>query len=266
MTTATRPAESAPSGLAVARALTSRNLLTLRRVPSVLVPSLIFPLFVVIAFSGAYSALTRLPGFPVDHMIDWMLPFAAVQAAAFAGVNVGLGTIRDLQGGFFDRLRVAPVSPLALVAGPMLGALGRALIPLVAVLVVGTLAGARLRGGLPGLIALVVAAEAVAFIAAGWAVGLALRLRDLRAAPLMQVGIFMSVFLSTAQVPLTIMTGWLRGVARINPMTYVLALSRQGFIADVTWDQTWPGLLALAGGVVALAAFAVRGLASLSRV
>ncbi len=245
-----------------AAALARRHLLLIRRMPSVLVPAIVFPLFIVVGFSGAFGALTRLPEFPVDNMIDWILPMAVVQASAFAGVNVGLSVVRDLQGGFFDRLQVAPVSRLAFVMGPALGAMARALLPLAVVLTTGLAAGARLRGGLAGLLALVVAAEGVALVAAGWGVGLAFRLRDQRAAPLMQVGILLAVFLSTAQVPLAVMTGWLRTVAGLNPMTSVLALGRQGFIGPVTWAQTWPGLLALAGGLVVLGFFSVRGLAS----
>jgi hypothetical protein len=46
-------------------------------------------------------------------------------------------------------------------------------------------------------------------------------------------------------------------------MTNILALSRQGFIGDVTWAQTWPGLIALVGSTVVLTLFALRGLRSI---
>jgi ABC-2 type transport system permease protein len=250
---------------AVAGALAVRSLMMIRRVPAVVLPTLVFPIVIVIAFSGAYGAIARLPGFPVDAMIDWVLPMSIVQGAAFAGVNAGLGLIRDLEGGFFDRLRLAPTSRASLVAGPVLGAVGRAVVPLVVVLGVGVLAGARLRGGALSVAVLTVASLGSAVMAAGWATGLAFRIRSMRAAPLMQVGIFTTVFMSTAQVPLSVMTGWLKSVARVNPMTYVLQLARQGFVGDVTWGHTWPGLLALGGGVLLLMTFAVRGLASFDR-
>lgn len=254
----------APSSLTVARSLAARNLLMLRRVPAVLVPAVIFPVIIVVAFSGAYGAMVRVQGFPVSDMIDWMLPMAIVQGSAFSGVNVGLGVIRDIETGFFDRLIVAPASRLSIVAGPMIGAMGRALIPCTVVLVVGLLAGAHLPGGFLGVVALLVAALGAALIAAGWGVGLALRIRNMRAAPLMQLGLFLTVFLSTAQVPLDVMRGWLRPVARLNPMTNVLALARQGFIGQANWSDTWPGLvaIALAGSLMTL--FAVRGLRRLT--
>jgi len=252
--------------VSVTGALAVRSLLMIRRVPAVVLPSLIFPIVIVVAFSGAYGALVRLPGFPVDDMLDWVLPMSIVQGSAFAGVNAGLGLIRDLEGGFFDRLRLAPTSRTSLVMGPLLGAVSRAAIPLVIVLCVGLVAGAHVRGGVVSSVAtLVVASLGAAVIAAGWAIGLALRIRSMRAAPLMQVGIFVTIFMSTAQVPLTVMTGWLKSVARVNPTTYVLQLARQGFIGPITWSHTWPGLLAIAVGAVLLVAFAVRGVASFDR-
>ena len=223
----------------VASSLAGRSLVLIPRVPSTFVPSLIFPIFSVVAFSGAFSAVANIPGFPVPKVIDWMLPMSIVQGAAFSGMTVGMGIARDLESGFFDRLLLAPVKPLGLIAG------------------------ARLRGGVPGGLMLLVASLGTALSGAGWSIGLALRAKSMQIAPLMQMGIFLAVFLSTAQVPLNVMTGWLHQVARFNPMTNILALSRQGFIGDVTWAQTWPGLIALAGGIVVLSLFAVRGLRGL---
>jgi ABC-2 type transport system permease protein len=247
---------------AVTRKLAGRSLMLIPRVPSTFIPSLIFPIFLTVAFSGAFSALVRLPGFPVPKMIDWVLPMAIVQGAAFAGITTGLGVARDLEGGFFDRLRLAPVRPTALVTGPLLAAMGRSIPPYLIVLVVGMLSGARMPGGIAGALVLLVAAIGVSVVAGGWGIGLALRIKSMQAAPLMQVGVFVLIFLSTAQVPLAVMTGWLHTVARFNPMTNVLALARQGFIGHVTWAGSWPGLLALLLGCGLFTLFAVRGLRS----
>ena len=261
-----RERERARGGRAatVAARLAARSVMLIPRVPSTFIPSLVFPVFSVIAFSGAFSALVHLPGFPVPKMIDWILPMTIVQGAAFAGLTTGLGVARDLEGGFFDRLLLAPVRPMALIAGPMLAAVLRAFVPYLLVLGVGLIGGARLPGGLPGALTLLVAAEGAAVIAGAWSVGLALRIKSMKAAPLMQVGIFISIFLSTAQVPLAVMTGWLHGVARFNPTTNILALSREGFVGHVNWHDTWSGLLALAGAILVTGTFAVRGLRSVT--
>jgi hypothetical protein len=36
--------------------------------------------------------------------------------------------------------------------------------------------------------------------------------------------------------------------------------ARQGFVGGITWGDTWPGLLALAGLLALLSALAVRGM------
>ena len=248
------------SALRVAGRLAWRSIALIVRVPAMVVPMLIFPIFSVVAFSGAFSAVARVPGFPAETMIDWMVPFAAVQGAAFAGVMVGLGVARDLESGFFYRLLLSPVRPAALVAGPMMASLLRGLVPFAIVLVVGAVAGVHLPGGVLGLVTLLVACQGVAAVAAGWSVGMALRFGSMKVAPLVQMALFLTMFLSTAQVPLAVMTGWLHGVARFNPMTNVLRLAREGFVGEVGWDGTWGGLVALGAGILLFGWFAVRGL------
>jgi ABC-2 type transport system permease protein len=171
-----------------------------------------------------------------------------------------MGVARDLENGFYDRLLLGPESRSALLAGPLLASMLRALIPLAMLLVVAVIAGAHFYGGVVGIGTLAIAAIGVALVAGAWALGLALRFKTMQAAPLMQTGIFLTVFLSTAQMPLNLISGWLHHVARINPMTNVLALARQGFLGDVTWAGTWPGLVALAGMTTVLVGFAFRGM------
>jgi ABC-2 type transport system permease protein len=87
----------------------------------------------------------------------------------------------------------------------------------------------------------------------------------MRGAAIMQLTLFLTMFLSSAQTPLNVMSGWLHTVARYNPATNILRLSRQGFLGDVTWDGVWGGLVALVGLSVLTLWFARRGLDSLDR-
>ena len=57
-----------------------------------------------------------------------------------------------------------------------------------------------------------------------------------------------SMFPSIGQVPMGLLDGWMHAVARVNPVTNLLRMTRQGFLGDVTWEQTWPGLLVLVIG------------------
>ena len=80
---------------------------------------------------------------------------------------------------------------------------------------------------------------------------MALTFRTQQAGPLMQQGVFLGVFLSTAYTPEVLLRGWLAIVAPYNPVTYVLEMARQATVRGIepSWAHTWPGLLALARDV-----------------
>jgi ABC-2 type transport system permease protein len=246
--------------MAVTWGIATRSLMLIPRVPSTFIPSLVMPLFLTLTFTGQFAGLTLIPGFPTDTIIDWFIPMTIVQGGGFAGITTGLGVARDLENGFFDRLLLSPAPRFALMGGPLMASLLRAFIPVTLLLVVAVVAGAHFRDGLLGVVTTVTAALGMALAAGAWALALALRFKTLQAAPLMQMGIFLTVFLSTAQMPLHLIDGWLHVVARINPMTNVFALSRQGFLGEVTWAGTWPGLVSLAGMISVLMLFAARSL------
>ena len=251
---------SAVPGAWVAWGITLRSLKLIPRLPSTFIPSLLMPVFLTISFAGAFSGLVLLPGFPAEKSIDWFIPMTTLQGAAFAGITTGMGLARDLENGFYDRLLLSPASRGSLLAGPLLASVLRALIPVVLLLGVAVVGGANFHAGLASVAWLVLASLGFALAAGAWSVGLALRFKTQQIAPLMQSGTFLLVFLSTAQMPLELLTGWLHSVATVNPMTYILELARQGFVGDVTWATTWPGLVALGALVTVLGTFAARGM------
>ena len=141
------------------------------------------------------------------------------------------------------------------------------------VLLAAAIGGVAVPSGMLGILTLYLSAIGIGVIGALWGLGLVYRRRAPASARSIQVGIFLAIFLSTAQVPISAMSGWLPDVARINPMTNVLRLARAGFVPDrldppagfgVSWAEMWPGLAALAGGVLVLGAFALRGMRRLT--
>jgi ABC-2 type transport system permease protein len=68
------------------------------------------------------------------------------------------------------------------------------------------------------------------------------------------------VLFTPAYAPTELLQPWLEKVAEINPMTQVLEAARQGFVGSVTWADTWPGLVALAGLLAVLGALALRAM------
>jgi ABC-2 type transport system permease protein len=252
------------SWVPVALALAHRSLIGILRIPAAFIPLVAMPVFFVIAFSGSFSSLVNLPGFPTDNILNWMVPFAILQGCAFAGFGTGFSTVRDIEDGFYDRLLLAPGSRAGLFVGPVLASLVRATFTVVVVLTFGVALGADLLGGVAGVLILWVAGLGVAVLSTGWALGLVYRVPNTRAGPILQIGIFFAMFLSTGNVPLEAQTGWVQQVAEVNPITDILELGRQGFLGDVAWATTWPGLAAIAVSGTLLWIWAVTGIKRLT--
>jgi ABC-2 type transport system permease protein len=211
-----------------------------------------------------FGSLTLLPGFTTDDYLAFILPVGFLQGAGFTGAATGVNLARDIEQGWFDRLLASPAPRGVLLAGTVLSASLRVLLPITLLMIVGTSLGVQF----PGVGALAIAvfcASAFAAFAACYGVLLALKFRTQAAAPLMQAGVFIAVLFTTAYAPQELLTGWLEVVAKYNPVSLVLETVRQGFVGDVTWDDTWPGLLALAGIGLVLVTLAMRGLQRVGR-
>ncbi len=250
--------------LGVSAGLAWRSLILVRRMPSVFLPSLVMPLFILVATSGAFRGISLLPAFDGASYLAFTIPLALVMGAGFAGMNAGMTLARDIEGGFVNRLVVSPAPRITLIVGPLIAAGLRSVFTTTVVLIAGLIGGV----GLPGVVdtvALYLLGIAFAAASACWAMGVALRTRTIQAAPLMQVVIFLAVFTSVAYAPRDVLTGWLATVADLNPVTYLLEASRAAELTGLGWSELWPALVALSALLALLGTWAVTGLATLGR-
>jgi ABC-type multidrug transport system permease subunit len=229
------------------------------RVPGAAIPGVLAPTIFILGLTSVFGKLTLLPGFTTDDYMTFILPVGFLQGSGFTGAATGVNLARDIELGWFDRLLASPAPRHVLLAGTVLSASLRALMPMTLLIVVGLSLGVNFPG-IDGLLVAVFCAAVFASITASYAVTLALRFKTQAAAPLMQAGVFMAVLFTTSYAPQKLLTGWLHDVAMYNPVTQVLDAVRQGFIGDVTWSETWPGLLALAALLALVSTLALRGL------
>ena len=251
-------------GLNVSLGLAFRSLILVRRMPSVFLPSLIMPLFILIATAGAFRGISQLPQFEGASYLRFTIPLATVMGAGFAGINAGMTMARDIEGGFVDRLVASPAPRITLIVGPLIAAGLRSLFTTTAVLLAGLIGGIP-PPGVRGTAVIYLLAVGFSCATACWAMGVALRARTIQAAPLMQVVVFLSVFTSVAYAPREVLTGWLHDVSNLNPVTYILEASRAAELGTLGWSELWPGLVAAAGLIALLGTWALTGLASLGR-
>ena len=195
--------------------------------PSLLLPGLAFPLFFFIAFAGGLSRVNDVPGFrfPVGYTA-FQFVFVLLQSAAFAGVFTGFGIVRDFENGFARRLMLAAPDRRGILLGYALGALGRWSVTATVLTIVALLAGMQVGGNGVDIFALYALAVLVNACGLLWSAGIAMRLRTMQAAPLMQLPIFLSLFFAPVFVPIALLADWLRVIAHLNPVTLLLGAGR----------------------------------------
>ncbi|MEO8092942.1 MAG: ABC transporter permease [bacterium] len=249
------------ANLATVRALVQRSRNELLRVPGAAIPGVLAPTIFFLGLTAVFGSLTLLPGFDTDRYQSFLIPVSLMQGAGFTGAATGVNLARDIEQGWFDRLLASPAPRPVLLAGLVISASLRALVPATALLIVGFSLGVGWPG-LAGLALAVVLTMGTGIVAALWGCTLALRFKSQSAAPLMQAGMFILVLFTTAYAPIELLQPWLADVASINPMTEVIDAARQGFVTGgVTWGETWPGLVALASLIALMGFFALRGMA-----
>jgi ABC-2 type transport system permease protein len=195
--------------------------------PSFLLPPLMFPLIFFIGFAGGLSRVDQIPGFDYAPGYEtFQFAFILLQFAAMSGVFTGFGIAQDFERGFARRLMLAVQRRSAIILGYWLATVVRWLFNMTIVFLIALLIGMRVHGNGLDLFGLIVLAIIVNVVGTLWAAGVALRLRSQQAGPVMQLPIFLIIFLAPVFVPLDLLRGWVHAVASVNPFTALLDAAR----------------------------------------
>jgi ABC-2 type transport system permease protein len=247
--------------LQVAGAVAWRSIHKVATTPQLLLPSIVFPMFFFVAFAGGLSNVANVPGFDFPSgYTAFQFVFVLLQASAFGGVFTGFGIASDFENGFARRLLLAAPNRLGIIAGYAIAAAVRTTFVGILLFAVALLTGMRVGGNGVDLFGLVVLAYLVSFTATLWAAGVAMRLRTMQAGPLMQMPVFLVLFLAPVYVPLALLSGWVHAVAKVNPFTPLIETARD-FISGTPADAALTYGIAV-GLLLAFGFWAVRGLRS----
>jgi len=236
---------------------------TLRQ-PALIVPTIVFPLFLMAVNASGLDAATKLPGFPTSNYLNFALTVCFMQGGLFAATTAGAELATDIETGFLNRLSLTPLRGVAILVGQLAGAVFVSILASVVYLAVGLAAGARLESGAGGMVVLLVLATLVG-VGFG-AIGLLMALRTGSAEavqglfPLM----FVVFFLSSINLPRNLIeTDWFRAIATYNPVSYLVEGLRSLIITG--WDGEALALgFGIALGMAALA-FGLAGRALRTR-
>jgi ABC transporter DrrB family efflux protein len=139
-----RPLSEPGSGLRWAlrdtSAMVGRNLTAMRRLPQVLVFSLVQPVIFVLMFRYVFGGAINIPG--VSY-VDYLMPGIFVQTVSFGAINTAIGLAEDKNRGLLERLRTLPMARSAVLGGRVLADTARNVFIVLLMLAIGFAVGFR---------------------------------------------------------------------------------------------------------------------------
>src|SRR3984957_18207759 len=195
--------------------LAQRSVLRTIRQPAQIIPSLIFPLFMLAVNASGLKSATNIPGFPTHSYITFALAIPFMQGALFGIINAGTDIANDIETGFLNRLQMTPVRGVALLAGELAGVVGFGILTVLFYIVIGLIFGPHAQAGTP--LALVLLALTAVIMLGFGALGAlaALRTGSGEAVQGLFPVFFVLLFLSSMYLPRNLVSYLLEGIRSV---------------------------------------------------
>jgi ABC-2 type transport system permease protein len=243
-----------------------RGIRTLMRQPAYLGITLAQPIIWLLLFGALFKAIARIPGFHGGSYINFLTPGIVVMLAISSAGWTGMGFIDDINRGVMDRMLVSPVWRGALNAGSVIYATITIVIQTTVIVLLAWALGADYKGGIGGVLILVLLAGLLGAAFASLSNGLAVlaRQRETLIGAVTAV-ILPLTFLSSALMQQSLEPGWIRTVAKFNPVNWAVEAGRSAAMQTINWGLVGSRFGMLAALAVLCAVFATRAFASYQR-
>jgi ABC-2 type transport system permease protein len=169
----------------------------------------------------------------------FQLPSSLLLAASFG--TAALFLVEDIEGGYFDKLRAAPVSRTAIVMGRLIAELVKGVLIAAAIVALGIVFGIEIASGPLGFVLLVGLTALWAVVFVGFMQLIALKTRSAAATNSAGLVFFPLLFLTPNFVPRDLLTRPMEIAATLNPVTYVMEALRSLILRDLVWSEILPG-------------------------
>jgi ABC-2 type transport system permease protein len=192
----------------------------LRRDPVEIVTRAIQPTLWLMVFGQVFARLKAIPTGNLSYL-TFMVPGILAQSVLFIAIFYGISVIWERDLGILQKLLATPAPRSALVLGKALSAGARGLSQGVIIYLLALMMRVPVCFELPkitGVLIFIVLGSAL-FSTFSLAVACLVKTRE-RFMGIGQVLTMPLFFASNAIYPLSIMPGWLRAVARVNPLSY----------------------------------------------
>lgn len=215
------------------RLLFASNARETLRAPVRIAIGLFQPVCYLVLFAPLLKRISSTPGFPAGGALRVFTPGLLVLMTMFSAAYVGFGLIDDLRSGVIERLRVTPVSRLALLLGRALRDVSFLLAQSLVLLLVAWLLGLRADPAGVAIALLLVVLIGLLMSSCSYAIALAVKDEDALASSL-NLGTLPLMLLSGIILPLTLAPLWLRDLAAINPLSHAVDAARSLFDGHIT--------------------------------
>ena len=182
----------------------------------------------------------------------FQVPSSLLVAASFG--TAALFLVEDIEGGYFDKLRSAPISRTSLVLGRLIAEGAKGLLIAAAILLLCLAFGIEIASGPVGFVLIVTLTALWAVVFASFMQLIALNTRSAAATNSGGLTFFPLLFLTPNFVPRDLLTRPMEIAATLNPVTYVMESLRSLILEDFAWETVLPGFgVALGIGLIMLA-------------
>jgi ABC-2 type transport system permease protein len=224
-----------PAAPGQVREMARRSISRTLRQPALILPTFIFPLFMLAVLSSAGKEITHVKGFPTKSYITFIIAATLIQGAAGATTTAGNALGGDIETGFLSRMALTPVKMTSLVAAQLVGVAVLGMLQSIIFLAVGFAGGAHLQagiGGVPVVLGLILL-DILLFGAIG--VFAAVRTGSAQQAQGVFIVLLGLLFMSSMIMPRNLITAsWFKTIATYNPMSYLVEAIRSLWING--WD------------------------------
>jgi ABC-2 type transport system permease protein len=243
-----------------------RGVRAFARQPAFVGITIIQPIIWLVLFGALFKSVARIPGFHGGSYIDFLTPGVVVMLAVFSAGWTGMSFVEDIASGVLNRMLTAPVWRGALNAGVVAYGAFTVVIQTAVIVLLALALGADYRGGFAGVMVMIVVAALLGMVFASLSNGIAVLGREretvIGAASFMQLPL---TFLSAALMQPSLLPGWIRNVARVNPVNWAVEAARSAAMQRTDWGLVATRIGLLVALALAAAAFATRALARYQR-
>jgi ABC-2 type transport system permease protein len=223
---------------------------TLRR-PPFLFFSLVQPVVWFVLFTQAFSSIanirTPLPGggfltfkdiTGTDSYLTFFSAAVVIQTVIGSAMQSGLGLVTDLESGYLDKMRVAPIHRSSILMGKVMSDGFRILLQTCVILILAFALGVGVATGIPGIALILIIAAVFGIAWSGISTFIALATKNSEATLMISIiTTFPLLFLSTAVMPLQLLPSWVQTVSTYNPISYI-ANSIHAIVISAAFDWT----------------------------